>query len=108
MASKRKRRSPRGNARRREYARSTDKREPPFEHPEATSPPEATNPTEQPLKHPDEKISMDAQQTAETIRGIARRIREESTRMRELVVAVHQSGAVEELVDSIHEASLAT
>jgi uncharacterized protein Yka (UPF0111/DUF47 family) len=52
--------------------------------------------------------SIDAQQTAETIRGIARRIREESIRMRELVVAIRQSGAVEELVDSFREASLAT
>src|ERR687889_682241 len=52
--------------------------------------------------------SVDAQQTAETIRGIARRIREESIRMRELVIAIRQSGAVEELVDSFREASLAT
>jgi hypothetical protein len=52
--------------------------------------------------------SVDAQQTVEAIRNIARRIREESTRMRELVVAIHQSGAVEELVDSFREASLAT
>jgi hypothetical protein len=52
--------------------------------------------------------SVDAQQTAETIRGIARRIRDESIRMRELVVAIRQSGAVEELVDSFREASLAT
>jgi hypothetical protein len=43
--------------------------------------------------------SADAQQTAETI---ARRIREESIRMRELVVAIRQSGAVEELVDSYY------
>jgi uncharacterized protein Yka (UPF0111/DUF47 family) len=52
--------------------------------------------------------SADAQQTAETIKGIARRIREESIRMRELVIAIRQSGAVEELVDSFREASLAT
>src|ERR671921_1554319 len=52
--------------------------------------------------------SIDAQQTAETIKNIARRIREESIRMRELVVAIRQSGAVEELVDSFREASLAT
>ena len=52
--------------------------------------------------------SVDAQQTAETIRSIARRIREESIRMRELVHAIHQSGAVDELVDSFREASLAT
>lgn len=52
--------------------------------------------------------SIDARQTAETIRGIARRIREESIRMRELVHAIHQSGAVDELVDSFREASLAT
>jgi hypothetical protein len=52
--------------------------------------------------------SVDAQQTAETIRNIARRIREESIKMRELVVAIRQSGAVEELVDSFREASLAT
>jgi hypothetical protein len=52
--------------------------------------------------------SVDAQHTAETIRSIARRIREESIRMRELVHAIHQSGAVDELVDSFREASLAT
>src|SRR5215213_3179457 len=52
--------------------------------------------------------SVDAQQTAETIKSIARRIREESIRMRELVIAIRQSGAVEELVDSFREASLAT
>jgi methyl-accepting chemotaxis protein len=52
--------------------------------------------------------SVDAQQTAETIRSIARRIREESIRMRELVHVIRQSGAVEELVDSFREASLAT
>jgi hypothetical protein len=42
------------------------------------------------------------------IKTIARRIREESIRMRELVVAIRQSGAVEELVDSLRDASLAT
>src|ERR687892_2917959 len=52
--------------------------------------------------------SVDAQKTAETIKGIARRIREESIRMRELVIAIRQSGAVDELVDSFREASLAT
>src|ERR687898_605114 len=52
--------------------------------------------------------TVDAQKTAETIKGIARRIREESIRMRELVIAIRQSGAVEELVDSFREASLAT
>ena len=56
----------------------------------------------------DMTTSVDARQTAETIRGVARRIREESIRMRELVHAIRQSGAVEELVDSIREASLAT
>ena len=56
----------------------------------------------------DVTATVDAQQTAETIKGIARRIREESIRMRELVVAIRQSGAVEELVDSFREASLAT
>src|SRR5512145_2033181 len=52
--------------------------------------------------------SVDAQQTAETIKNIARRIREESIKMREMVIAIRQSGAVEELVDSFREASLAT
>ena len=56
----------------------------------------------------DMTATVDAQQTAETIKGIAKRIREESVRMRELVIAIRQSGAVEELVDSFREASLAT
>lgn len=53
-------------------------------------------------------IPNPAQHKAETIRGIARIIREEPKRMRDFVVDIRRSGAVDELFDAFREAALAT
>lgn len=50
---------------------------------------------------------MTPEQTAEAIRNIARRIREESTKMKESVKVIRQSGAIEELTEAVKEATLA-
>ena len=47
------------------------------------------------------------EKTVESIKHIARSIKDGSTRMRELVRAVRQSGAIDELAQAIHEASIA-
>ena len=48
------------------------------------------------------------QRTIETIRDVASNIRETSSRMRDVVRAVHQSGAIDELATAVHEAMIAT
>ena len=50
---------------------------------------------------------MTPEQTAEAIRNIARRIREESAKMRDTVKIIRQSGAIEELTEAVREATLA-
>ena len=50
---------------------------------------------------------MTPEQTAEAIRNIARRIREESAKMKETVKIIRQSGAIEELTEAVKEATLA-
>jgi len=47
------------------------------------------------------------QQIAATIKDIARRIKEESARMRETVQTIKQSGAIEELTAAVHDAAIA-
>lgn len=51
--------------------------------------------------------SYNAQQTAQMIKDIARRIREESAKMAETVRVIRQSGAVEELTEAVKQASMA-
>ena len=50
---------------------------------------------------------MTPEQTAEAIKNIAKRIREESAKMRETVRVIRQSGAIEELTDAVREAAVA-
>jgi hypothetical protein len=50
---------------------------------------------------------MTPEQTAEAIRNIARRIREESAKMKDTVKIIRQSGAIEELTEAVREATLA-
>jgi hypothetical protein len=50
---------------------------------------------------------MTPEQTAEAIKNIAKRIREESTKMRETVKIIRQSGAIEELTEAVREATMA-
>ncbi|MGI0048953.1 MAG: hypothetical protein ACREAW_05390 [Nitrososphaera sp.] len=50
---------------------------------------------------------MTPEQTAEAIKNVAKRIREESTKMREAVKIIRQSGAIEELTEAVREATLA-
>jgi methyl-accepting chemotaxis protein len=52
-------------------------------------------------------IDPSTQKTIETIRDVASNIREASSKMREVVRAVHQSGAIDELATSVHEAMIA-
>lgn len=51
--------------------------------------------------------SPSTQRAIETIRDIASNIRQVSFKMREVVRAVHQSGAIDELATSVHEAMIA-
>jgi len=51
--------------------------------------------------------SYNAEQTARAIKDIARRIREESAKMKETVRIIRQSGAIQELTEAVKEASLA-
>jgi len=54
------------------------------------------------------KISMvDAERTAETIKNIAKNIRDASTKMKETVRTLRESGAIDELTQAIFEASVA-
>jgi hypothetical protein len=50
---------------------------------------------------------MTPEQTADAIKNIAKRIREESAKMRESVKVIRQSGAIEELTDAVREAAMA-
>ena len=50
--------------------------------------------------------SYNAENTAQAIKDIARRIREESAKVKETVRIIRESGAIEELTDAIKEASL--
>jgi hypothetical protein len=43
----------------------------------------------------------------DTIREVASNIREASSRMRDVVRAVHRSGAIDELATAVHEAMIA-
>jgi methyl-accepting chemotaxis protein len=48
------------------------------------------------------------QKTIDTIRDVASKIREASSRMRDVVRAVHHSGAIDEIAAAMHEAMIAT
>src|SRR6476660_2451073 len=52
-------------------------------------------------------LPLPPQQTAETIKKIARNIRDASARMRETVKTLRQSGAIDELTQAVHEATIA-
>jgi len=72
----------------------------------------STSSSEEPAKQTGyaEKQSISTltpEQTAESIKNIARRIREESAKMRDAVRVIRQSGAIEELTDAVREATLA-
>jgi gas vesicle protein len=51
---------------------------------------------------------MTPDQTAESIRNIAKGIRETSAKIRETIKTLHHSGAIDEFTQAIHEAVLAT
>ena|SRR5437867_5142035 len=51
--------------------------------------------------------SYNAEETAQAIKDIARRIRQESAKMRETVRIIRQSGAIDELTEAVKEASIA-
>ncbi len=53
------------------------------------------------------KIDPSTQKTIDTIRDVAKNIREGSARIRDVVQAIHQSGAIDELVTAVHEAVIA-
>ena len=59
------------------------------------------------LTKPTTPTTMNPEQVAQNIKNIARKIREESARMRDTVRVIHESGAVEELSDAIKEAAIA-
>ena len=50
---------------------------------------------------------MTPEQTSETIKKIARNIRDASARMRETVKTLRQSGAIDELTQAVHEPTIA-
>jgi methyl-accepting chemotaxis protein len=52
-------------------------------------------------------IDPSTQKTIDTIRGVANNIREASVRIRNIVRAVRESGAIDELTTAIHEAVIA-
>ena len=56
---------------------------------------------------PDAISTIDPQKTIDTIREVASNIREASARMRDVVRAVHQRGAIDELATAVHEAVVA-
>ena len=51
--------------------------------------------------------TISPQQAAENIKDAARRIREASSAMRDMVRTIHESGAIDELAAAIREASIA-
>src|SRR5215207_4081107 len=53
------------------------------------------------LKH------MTPEQTADTIKNVAKNLRESSYKMREAVRAIRKSGAIDELTEAVREATLA-
>jgi hypothetical protein len=53
-------------------------------------------------------ISITPEQAAENVKIIARRIREDSARIRDIVKTLHMSGAIEELATAVREAAIAT
>jgi hypothetical protein len=52
-------------------------------------------------------IDPSTQKTIDAIRNVATNIREASSRIRAVVQAIHQSGAIDELVTAVHEAVIA-
>ena len=50
---------------------------------------------------------MTPDQTAESIRNIAKGIRETSAKIRETIKTLHHSGAIDEFTQAVHEAVLA-
>ena len=52
-------------------------------------------------------IDPSTQKTIDKIREVASNIREASAKMRDVVRAVHQSGAIDELATAVHEAVVA-
>ncbi len=52
-------------------------------------------------------MEMTPEQTADAIKNVAKRIREESAKMREAVKVIRQSGAIEELTEAVREAAMA-
>ncbi len=50
---------------------------------------------------------MTPEQTAEAIKNVAKRIREESIKMKEAVKIIRKSGAIEELTEAVREATIA-
>ena len=53
------------------------------------------------------KIDPSMQKTIDTIKDVAKNIREGSARIRGVVQSIHQSGAIDELVTAVHEAVIA-
>src|SRR5215831_6595826 len=53
------------------------------------------------------KIDPSMQKTIDTIRDVAKNMRDTSARIRDVVQAIHQSGAIDELVTAVHEAVIA-
>ena len=53
-------------------------------------------------------VDADTQRTVDSIKNIATNIREASTRIRDTVRTLHQSGAIDELTQAIQEAMIAT
>jgi methyl-accepting chemotaxis protein len=53
-------------------------------------------------------VDADTQRTVDSIKNIAKNIREASSRIRDTVRTLHQSGAIDELTQAIQEAMIAT
>jgi uncharacterized protein YjgD (DUF1641 family) len=53
------------------------------------------------------RIDPSTQKTIQTIKDVASNIREASSRMRDVVRALRESGAIDELTSAIHEAMIA-
>ena len=52
-------------------------------------------------------VDPSTQRTIQTIKDVANNIREASSRMRDVVRALHESGAIDELTAAVHEATIA-
>jgi uncharacterized protein YjgD (DUF1641 family) len=52
-------------------------------------------------------VDPSTQRTIQTIKDVANNIREASSRMRDVVRALHESGAIDELTAAVHEAMIA-